>query len=87
MLLDIEARIGELIKATPRATLRTASGRMAGSEKSLPAGITEKGSRRARIIANNPEIVAKIKAQARANEDIPAFRLLCFWPPGCPIIY
>lgn len=71
MLLDIEARIGELIKATPKPTIRAASGKMAGSEKSLPEGITEKGSRSARTIADNPAIVAKIKAQARANEDIP----------------
>ena len=67
MLLDIGARIGELINATPAVTVRSPSGKMAGGKKSLPEGITKRGSKSARTIAENPEIVAKIKAQAQVR--------------------
>lgn len=71
MLLDIEARIGELIKQTPRVPTRLPSGKMTGSKKSLPDGITRRRAADSRNIADNPVVVAKIKAEARKNEDIP----------------
>jgi hypothetical protein len=77
MLLDIEARIGELLPSAEEA-------RNAGSKRGpairdgkktipspLPEGITKHRASDARTIKDNPEIVAKIKAQARKNEDIP----------------
>ena len=39
--------------------------------KVLPEGINHKRAYQSRRIAENPKIVAKIKAQARENEDIP----------------
>ena len=43
----------------------------APAQKILPEGMNNKRARAARTIKNNPIIVAKIKAQARENEDIP----------------
>ena len=67
MLLDIEARIGELV-GPPKSPVRM-SGKFVGREKSNH-GINPRLASRARVIHDNPEIVAKIKAQARENEDI-----------------
>lgn len=78
MLLDIEARIGELLpsreeaisKGSKRgAALQAGRGTV---EPGRPADITEKHAHYARTIKDNPVIVAKIKAQARENEDIPS---------------
>jgi len=77
MLLEIEARIGELLPSredAQKAARATGSHRMAipkGTAKILPEGITHKKAYQARTIKDNPEVVAKIKAQARENEDIP----------------
>jgi len=76
MLLDIEARIGELAeKELPARSI--AGGKGGGSSPSGEPpkyerlGMTRKKLEHARTIKDNPEIVAKIKAQARENEDIP----------------
>ena len=70
MLLDIEARIGELIETIPRVPRQEPSGRLKGSEKQLPDGITKRRSYQARTIKDNPYIVAKVKARARENEEM-----------------
>ncbi len=77
MLLDIEARIGELLPSREEALKAGGGGdRRWGSpaektRKVLPEGISGKHATQARTIKENPIIVAKIKAQARENEDIP----------------
>lgn len=43
----------------------------APAQKILPEGMNNKRARAARTIKDHPEVVAKIKAQARKNEDIP----------------
>jgi len=62
MLLDIEARIGELLPSAEEA-IKTPVTR--------PTGIGHHRAIQARAIKNHPEIVEKVKAQARENEDIP----------------
>jgi hypothetical protein len=81
MLLDIEARIGELAEQEERVApivVRDPTGKhQAGSVpsgqplKHERLGLTATGMRHAQTIHRNPIIVAKIKAQARENEDIP----------------
>lgn len=71
MLLDIEARIGELLPGREDAQkLGRKIGKTPGVSKVLPEGITRYTAKSARIIAENPEIVATVKAQARDNDDI-----------------
>ncbi len=62
MLLDIEARIGELLPS-PEEAIKTPVTR--------PTGITHHRAIQARAISKHPEIVEKVKAQAKENEDIP----------------
>jgi len=79
LLLDIEERIGNLLPSVPEVRKmigKTQKGipiaqRKGGSGPDYPAGINEKKAHQARTIARHPEIVAKVKAQARENEDIP----------------
>jgi len=72
MLLDIEARIGELL---PTPSLKTAlfkkKGSLTQTRSTLPEGITSQRASRARAIAKHPDVVARIKAQAREMDDIP----------------
>jgi len=73
MLLDIEARIGELLP-TPleaRAFGQTKDGSpMKAGRRILPEGVDHKKSYEARTIKNHPGIVDRIKAQAREREDL-----------------
>jgi len=62
MLLDIETRIGELLPDVTRIPKRDTAGKMA---KELPEGMDYRRAHKARTIANNPDIVEKIKAKAR----------------------
>lgn len=80
MLLDIEARIGELLPPVEvtRRTGRGVSERNTRGQatkgcavKTLPDGINKKKAFQSRRIAENPEIVEKVKTQARENDDIP----------------
>ena len=73
MLLDIEARIGELLPDAEEA--RRLSGAISKGKKRngkrepvLPEGISGKRAHQSRVIARNPDIVEKVKAQARQNE-------------------
>lgn len=75
MLLAIEGRIGELLPSAEEAyaASRPSSkeGRPARSERALPDGIDSKQAYNARAIANNPDAVAEVIAEAEENEDIP----------------
>ena len=76
MLLDIEARIGELLPSEHDAQA-TMKGQPAFTSKERAGavwkkmGIPQKRATDARNISKHPDIVEKIKAQARENEDIP----------------
>lgn len=77
LLLDIEARIGELLPSAKEAMGQSSQKRGVPKGKARPApailpdGISSKKAHQARTIKDNPEVVVKIKAQARENEDIP----------------
>lgn len=75
MLLDIETRIGELLpppEEAKRIGARRTSGLTRGEDRpTAHPGINDKRAHTARTIAKHPEIVEKVKAQARENEDIP----------------
>ncbi len=77
MLLDIEARIGELAYEEEKAESLHPKGKSGGS---TPSGAKPKYERmglkrnemsRSQAISNNPAIVARVKKQAKENEDIP----------------
>lgn len=76
MLLDIEVRIGELAqkeeiaKPTYRPGLR-GSARSELLPKHERLGLSERRVKQSQAIARNPEIVERVKAQAREAEDIP----------------
>ena len=64
MPIYAEAKLGELIKSSSKGTFKK------GGETFLPTGISKRTSHHAQAIAartikDHPEIVAKIKAQAR----------------------
>jgi hypothetical protein len=77
MLLEIEARIGELLPSAEEGKRLTTTGSPRGKagqmkpEKVLPDGINSKQAHTARTIARNPEIVREIIKEAKENEDIP----------------
>jgi len=77
MLLDIEARIGEFYAAIPsqqNTSRLPQSGKQKGRVASIKElGISPREAQKALQIHKNPEIVAKIKAQARENKDIVQF--------------
>ena len=62
LLLDIEARIGELLPEAEKA-MKTPSRR--------PEGVSKNRANAARAIAKHPDMVERVKAQARENENIP----------------
>jgi hypothetical protein len=69
MLLEIEARIGELLPAVSISEHRDMdTGR---AKKTLPDEIGFRQAHTARTIARNPEIVREIIKEAKENEDIP----------------
>lgn len=81
MLLDIEDRIGELAekeeKAKSSIAARLPNGRAAVTKpsgkppKHERLGMSEKRMQQAQTIHKHPEIKERVKAQAKANEDIP----------------
>jgi hypothetical protein len=77
MLLDIEARIGELLPSEEemqKVRSDQYKGRPLSQQKGLrqrPEGMSIMRAHTARTISKHPEIVEKVKAQARENEDIP----------------
>ncbi|MBS3919096.1 MAG: hypothetical protein KG012_09415 [Deltaproteobacteria bacterium] len=72
MLLDIGAGIGELAeKIPPEKYQGIPKGHRDGKARHEKIGISHKRLHHAQAIAKHPEIVEKVKAQARENEDIP----------------
>lgn len=81
LLLDIEARIGEIALSEPRAkSIVEHKKGTRGIIGTRPSGqqpkhdrlmMTEKKMQQSQKIAQNPEIVARVKAKAIENEDIP----------------
>lgn len=77
LLLDIEARIGEIAEREPVARSTPIGGGRGGfrpSGKPLKPerlGLTKKKMEQAQKIHKNPEVVERVKAMARENEDIP----------------
>ena len=78
MLLDIETRIGEL--AYKEKQVQAPGGKGIPKGGTLPSGkpskaerlgIPEKRMQQAQAIAKHPDIVKKVKARAKENEDIP----------------
>lgn len=79
MLLDIEARIGELLPSREESLkmggkrggiqARRRTGRLE-SPSPLPEGITHHHASQARKIAENPDVVERVKQEAREKEDI-----------------
>jgi hypothetical protein len=68
MLLNIEARIGELIESVPEREKKAAAGR---GERSLPVEVNKDRSKAAQAIHRNPAAVAEVIREAKENEDIP----------------
>ena len=73
MLLNIEARIGELISSTPRRydTSNVGDKKAPKQLPSLPDGVTSRRSTQSQAIHRNPAAVAAVIKEARENEDIP----------------
>jgi N6-adenosine-specific RNA methylase IME4 len=65
-LLDAESKIGELLKDIPNVKAASGAGRC-----SLPEGITHKQSHFFQTLADNPEVVEQVKAEAKENDDLP----------------
>ena len=74
MLLDIEARIGEMLPSNEEIARQRSEqykGRPLTKQKGLkqrPEGLTVLRAHQARAISKHPEIVERVKAQARENE-------------------
>ena len=79
MLLEIESRIGEIAMNEPDLSKETRfdkGANIGGKPTGKPPkherlGMTARKVNDSQQIAKNPEIVEKIKAQAKANDDIP----------------
>lgn len=74
-LLDAEVKIGELLKNIPIKPLintETArAGSFGGSKKVLPPGITHHQSSQFQALADHPEVIEQVKAEAKENDDLP----------------
>ncbi len=68
MLLDIETRIGELAYKEPRLPPYKGNKQPRKPER---LSIPKKRMEQSQAIAKHPEIVEKVKTQAKENEDIP----------------
>ena len=68
LLLDIEKRVGELAYKEPRVPPK---GGKKEPRKPERLGLKRKRMESAQAIAGHPDVVEKVKKQARANEDIP----------------
>ena len=67
-----ESKLGEMLAdRTDGSPKRTVGGKFDGREPDLPEGITKKMSHEAQTIAENPEKVEQIIAEAKEEEKIP----------------
>ena len=80
-VLDAEVRIGEIIKAMPKATngganqynraeVPAVEQKQTKEEAIKDAGFTKTQAHRFEQLADNPELVEEAKAEAKANDDI-----------------
>lgn len=78
-VLDAEVKIGELMRDLPKAQGQRSDLQLpdsgvdklkSKSDAIKDAGFTQKQAERFQQLAANPEIVAKVKAEARENDDI-----------------
>jgi len=72
-LLWAKAKLGELLQQIPLKPVADSSskGRIGGSEKSLPEGISYKQSHYAQQLAKHPELIRETIDEAIEDEDIP----------------
>ena len=70
-LLDAEAKIGEILKNTPKEGKTKEYGNSGGTIPTLPKGITKNQSSQFQTLAENPEIIEQVKAEAIENDDLP----------------
>ncbi|MEO5366653.1 MAG: MT-A70 family methyltransferase [Magnetococcus sp. WYHC-3] len=68
-LLDAEAKIGELLKV--QSNRGGSLNYKSGAPKSLPKGITHKQSSQFQALADHKDIVERVKAEAKENDDLP----------------
>ena len=67
-LLDAEARIGEILKEAPPPKFKqNTDGYLEGTIGSLPEGITKKLSYQCQQLAEHPEIIEQVKADAEES--------------------
>ena len=78
-MLDAEVRLGQLIKNTPKAKGGQPYHKNSTKDSGVPstkkqaveeAGFSKKQAQRFEQLADNPEIVEQVIAEARANDDI-----------------
>lgn len=67
-ILWAEAKLGELLKKVSPGKETAIPG---GNRKKLPEGITGKQSYRARLLADNQEIIEEVIREAKTEEDLP----------------
>jgi len=82
-VLDAETKLGELFKQIPKATNNGANQYQGASPTAVSEkqktkaevisdlGFSEKQAERFEILADNPDVVEFVKAEARENEDVP----------------
>ena len=66
-LLDAEARIGDLLSETEHR----GGSATAGTSHPLPKGINKKQSHIFQTLADHPEVIEQVKAEAKENDDLP----------------
>ncbi len=73
-LLDAEVKVGELLKVIPKNPIQSESssgGTFGGREKSLPDGISKGQSHIYQKLADNKDVVEKVKAYAEEKDLLP----------------
>lgn len=81
-LLDAEMKLGEVLKEIPKATKGTGSNQFAKkptggqfsktkAEVIQDLGFERHQAQRFEVLADNPELVEQVKAEARENDDLP----------------
>jgi hypothetical protein len=79
-MLDAETKIGELLKKIPKnpgkrtdlEPTRTAAGRLKTKTEIVEdMGLSEDQAQRFEVLADNPDVVEFVKAEARENDDVP----------------
>ena len=66
LLLDAEARLGEILEAIPDKKASSGAG-----TRSLPSDITKKVSHQAQVLSQHRDVIERVKAEAREAGEIP----------------